>query len=216
MSVEKRRTFCDLRIYGAPMPAPKKSPARLILAIALCGGALLASFLMSHAASSREKYWVVLHPIAAGTAIEARDLGYQSVVLGTSAARYLPATSNPIGSITLRKFAAGELLEGSAITEDSEFLTHQQISLSVRAVDVPSALQIGEVISLYQVHDRRNGEAVIPPDYLLGGVFVAALDRKGSNFGGEVALTISLDRTDIPDVLAATTSGRIIVVRAHG
>lgn len=198
------------------MPASKKSHARLILAIALCGGALLASFLMSHAASSREKYWVVLTPIAAGTTIEARDLGYQSVVLGNSAARYLPATSNPIGSITLRKFATGELLEGSALTEDSEFLTHQQISLSVRAVDIPSALQVGEVISIYQVQDHRSGEPVIAPDYVLGGVFVAALDRKGSNFGGEVALTISLDRADIPAVLAATTSGRVVIVRAHG
>ena len=198
------------------MPAKKTSRARFILALTLCGGALLASFLMSRAAASRENYWVVLHPISAGTAIEARDLGYQSVVLGTSAGTYLSATTNPIGSITRRRLAAGELLEGSALTEDSVFLTHQQISLSVRSVDIPSSIQIGELISLYQVHDRRSGESEIAPDYILGEVFVAALDRKGSNFGGEVALTISVDRSDVPAVLAATTSGRIVAVRSHG
>ena len=204
------------RIYGAPMPAKKTSRARFILALTLCAGALLASFLMSRAAASRENYWVVLHPISAGTAIEARDLGYQSVVLGTSAGTYLPATTNPIGSITRRRLAAGELLEGSALTEDSVFLTHQQISLSVRSVDIPSSIQIGELISLYQVHDRRSGESEIAPDYILGEVFVAAIDRKGSNFGGEVALTISVDRSDVPAVLAATTSGRVVAVRSHG
>lgn len=198
------------------MPAKKTSRARFILALTLCGGALLASFLMSRAAASRENYWVVLHPISAGTAIEARDLGYQSVVLGTSAGTYLPATTNPIGSITRRRLAAGELLEGSALTEDSVFLTHQQISLSVRSVDIPNSIQIGELISLYQVHDRRSGESEIAPDYVLGEVFVAAIDRKGSNFGGEVALTISVDRSDVPAVLAATTSGRVVAVRSHG
>jgi len=198
------------------MPAKKTSRARFILALTLCAGALLASFLMSRAAASRENYWVVLHPISAGTAIEARDLDYQSVVLGTSAGVYLPATTNPIGSITRRRLAAGELLEGSALTEDSVFLTHQQISLSVRSVDIPSSIQIGELISLYQVHDRRSGESEITPDYVLGEVFVAALDKKGSNFGGEVALTISVDRSDVPAVLAATTSGRIVAVRSHG
>ena len=198
------------------MPAKKTSRARFILALTLCAGALLASFLMSRAAASRENYWVVLHPISAGTAIEARDLGYQSVVLGTSAGTYLPATTNPIGSITRRRLAAGELLEGSALTEDSVFLTHQQISLSVRSVDIPNSIQIGELISLYQVHDRRSGESEIAPDYILGEVFVAAIDRKGSNFGGEVALTISVDRSDVPAVLAATTSGRVVAVRSHG
>ena len=198
------------------MPAKKTSRARFILALTLCAGALLASFLMSRAAASRENYWVVLHPISAGTAIEARDLGYQSVVLGTSAGTYLSATTNPIGSITRRRLAAGELLEGSALTEDSVFLTHQQISLSVRSVDIPNSIQIGELISLYQVHDRRSGESEIAPDYILGEVFVASLDRKGSNFGGEVALTISVDRSDVPAVLAATTSGRIVAVRSHG
>ena len=198
------------------MPAKKTSRARFILALTLCAGALLASFLMSRAAASRENYWVVLHPISAGTAIEARDLGYQSVVLGTSAGTYLSATTNPIGSITRRRLAAGELLEGSALTEDSVFLTHQQISLSVRSVDIPNSIQIGELISLYQVHDRSSGESEIAPDYILGEVFVAALDRKGSNFGGEVALTISVDRSDVPAVLAATTSGRVVAVRSHG
>ena len=195
----------------------KKNPySRLILATTLCGATLLASFAMSMAANQREKYWVVLHPIAAGTQLEASDLGLQSVVLGSSGGNYLPATSNPIGSITRRQLSSGELLEGNSITNQSAALVNQQLSISVRSVDIPAQLSVGEVVSIYQLHDAINGQPAIPARHILGGVFVTALDRKGSNFGGEAALTVSINRELIPELLDATTSGRLVVIRAHG
>lgn len=198
------------------MAQKKNSRTRLILAATLCGATLLASFAMSMAANQREKYWVVLHPIAAGTQLEASDLGLLPVVLGNSEGSYLPATSNPIGSITRRQLSSGELLGGNSITDQSSALVNQQVSISVRAVDIPAQLSVGEVVSIYQLHDAKNGEAPIAAQHILGGVFVTALDRKGSNFGGEAALTVSLNREVIPELLNATTSGRLVVVRAHG
>ncbi len=202
--------------YLPPMLQKRNSHTRLVLAIALCAAALAASFAMSLAANQREKFWVVLHPIAAGTQLEAGDLGLQSVVLGTSEGSYLPATANPLGSITRRQLSAGELLGGSSITDNSTALINQQISISARSVDIPAALAVGEVVTIYQVHDAKNGEAPEKPNHILSGVFIAALDRKGSNFGGEAALTISINREAIPEVLEATTSGRLVIVRAHG
>jgi hypothetical protein len=171
---------------------------------------------MSAAANQREKYWVVLHPIAAGTQLDASDLGLQAVVLGSSGGNYLPAAVNPIGSITRRQLSSGELLEGNSITDDSAAMVNQQLSISVRSVDIPAELSAGEVISIYQVHDAKNGEPSTSPHHVLGGVFVTALDRKGNNFGGEAALTISINRESIPELLDATTSGRLVIVRAHG
>ncbi len=202
--------------YGAPMVVKKKSHTRLYLSIALCVGALLASFLMTRAANARESYWVVLRPIAAGTQIGSGDLGYQSVVLGTAADNYLAASTNPIGSITRRRLLAGELLQGSALTDNARALTQQEFSLSVRAVDIPLAVEVGELISLYQVHDVRESNSEISPQFIASGAFVTSIDRKGSNFGGEVALGISLERSEIQSVLAATTSGRLVVVRTRG
>ena len=198
------------------MPQKRNSHARLILAATLCGATLLASFAMSMAANQREKYWMVLHPIAAGTQLEASDLGLQSVVLGSSEGNYLPAATNPIGSITRRQLSSGELLEGNSITDDSSAMVNQQISISARVVDIPAALTVGEVVSIYQVHDAKNGESASPARHVLGGVFVTSFDRKGNNFGGEAALTVSINRELIPELLDATTSGRLVIVRAHG
>lgn len=198
------------------MRQKRNSHSRLILAATLCGASLLASFAMSKAANQREKYWVVLHPIAAGTQLEASDLGLQSVVLGSSEGNYLPADSNPVGSITRRQLSSGELLGGNSITDQSSAMVNQQVSLSVRSVDIPAGLSIGEIISIYQLHDAQNRQAAVSAHHILGGVFVSALDRKGSNFGGEAALTVSINRELIPELLDATTSGRLVVVRAHG
>jgi hypothetical protein len=198
------------------MRQKRNSHTRLILAATLCGATLIASFAMSMAANQREKYWVVLHPIAAGTQLEASDLGLQSVVLGSSEGNYLPANSNPIGSITRRQLSSGELLGGNSITAQSSAMVNQQVSISVRSVDIPAQLNVGEVVSIYQLHDAQNGESAGGSHHVLGGVFVTALDRKGSNFGGEAALTVSINRELIPELLDATTSGRLVVVRAHG
>ncbi|CAN2242193.1 SAF domain-containing protein [Candidatus Planktophila dulcis] len=198
------------------MVQKRNSHTRLILATTLCGATLLASFAMSVAANQKEKYWVVLRPIAAGTQIEAADLGLESVVLGSSEGNYLPAALNPIGSITRRALSSGELLGGNSITDDSSAMVNRQISISVRSVDIPAGLTVGEIISIYQLHDAKNGQAALAPEFVQGGVFVSALDRKGNNFGGEAALTVSINRESISELLNATTSGRLVIVRAHG
>lgn len=198
------------------MVQKRNSHTRLILAATLCGATLLASFAMSVAANQKEKYWVVLRPIAAGTQIEAADLGLESVVLGSSEGNYLPAALNPIGSITRRALSSGELLGGNSITDDSSAMVNRQISISVRSVDIPAELTVGEMVSIYQLHDAKNGQAALAPEFVQGGVFVSALDRKGNNFGGEAALTVSINRESISELLNATTSGRLVIVRAHG
>jgi len=197
--------------------APKKnSYSRLIVSIALCSAALIASYAMSIAANHTEKFWIVMHPVASGTQLTATDLGLQSVSLGTSSHRYLSHKANPIGSITLRNLTTGELLQSSALTDDSQAMNRQQLSISIRSVDLPSSVEVGEVVTIFQLHDAKNGESREPPHHIASGVFIAAIDRKSSNFGGEVALTISVDRDSMGALLDATTSGRLVIVKSHG
>jgi len=198
------------------MPPKKISYSRLIVSIALCAAALIASYAMSIAANHTEKFWFMVRPVASGTQLEASDVGLQAVSLGSSSPRYLSHRSNPIGSITTRNLSSGELLESSSVTEDSEAMTHKQISISVRSADIPSTVVVGDIVSIFQLHDTKNGESPERTHYIASGVFVTSIDRKGSNFGGEIALTVSIDRDALGDLLDATTSGRLVIVRSNG
>lgn len=171
---------------------------------------------MSQAANEREDFWVITRPVGEGSALTAADVTISAVALGDSAIRYLSASDNPIGSIARRQFRTGEIIESAALEAIGRAPANQEVSLSVRSVDMPTELAVGDLVSLFHLHDSRNGEAPPPPVRILNSVFVSGIDRQSSNFGGEVALTISINRLDVANVLAATTSGRVVIIGLNG
>ncbi len=197
------------------MSTRKAHSPRFVISIALFVAALLASFLMSIAANQKERYWVVINPIAAGSEVRTQDLGQIEVTLGESEDKYLPATINPAQSISLRRLLPGELILTHSLSKLGESEINDEISLSLRSVDIPTGVAVGSLVNIYQLHDAKNEEAAIEPTLILRSAQVSSLDRKGSNFGGEVALTISASPRDAERVLAASTSGRLVAVQTH-
>lgn len=197
------------------MSAKKVHSPRFAISIALFIAALVASFLMSLAANQKERYWVVNNPIAAGSEVRIQDLAQIEVTLGNSGGKYLPATINPAQSISLRRLLPGELVLIQSLARPGESEINDEISISLRSVDIPIGVVTGSLVNIYQLFDAKNGEVAIEPLLILRSAQVSSLDRKGSNFGGEVALTISASPRDTERVLAASTSGRLVAVQTN-
>ena len=199
-----------------PHLTEKKSNSRLAIAGALFLTSIIASFAISYIANSGTHYWVLKHPLSRGVQITSSDIARVKLVLGKDVRGYISDRSNPVGSITRRSLLSGELLNTNDITSNSEELTTESLSISIRATDIPQSILPGDVVTLYQVFDARNGEAVTAPQHVLSGVFIKDVARKSANFGSDLSLTITVQREDVPLVLIATSSGRIVVVASHG
>jgi hypothetical protein len=194
----------------------KKSQTRLAIAATLFLASIAASLLISFLSHSSDTYWVAKRALPQGVAIRAEDLTLAKASLSRPIAEYLDRSANPIGAITRRAFKAGELLIPQELSDSSADLQSESLSLSIRSTDMPQSTSPGSLTSLYQVHDIRNGEVAIPPRLILSSVLIREIGSKGGNFGGEISVTVSLNRDDVPALLAATTSGRIVLVSTSG
>jgi hypothetical protein len=194
----------------------KKSQQRLIIAGALFFTSILASFLIAYLSQSGSHYWVLREPLPRGVQIQSSDLLLTKASLGLDARGYISSAENVVGSITRRNLSRGELLNTNDLSDDSSELTSESLSISIRATDISATSSTGDLVSLYQVHDARNGEAVPEPLRILTGVYIREISRKSANFGSDISLTVTIDRDDVGRLLSATSSGRIVVVSSNG
>ena len=195
------------------MPSTTNKPqTRLVIAAALFLFSILASFLITYLGQQGDQYWLSTRAIAQGVQIAPGDVKLAKATLPRGANGYLGSNSNPIGSITRKAISASTLLNSDSLSLNSDELTTESLAIEVRTSDIPISTQSGDIVSLYQVHDSRNGEEVPAPARIISGVFVREIESKSGNFGGTLTVTISIDREEVPIVLAATSSGRIVVV----
>lgn len=199
-----------------PQTHSKKSQQRLAIAGSLFFASVLASLLISYLSQSGTKYWVLKEPLPSGVHIQASDLAIVKATLGQGVRGYLTFDENLIGSITRRNLSGGELININDISDDARNLTSESLSISIRSSDIGAATSPGDLVSLYHVHDARNGEIVPLPARILTGVYIREISRKSANFGSDISLTVTVDREDVSTLLSATSSGRIVVVSSNG
>ncbi|MEY2815044.1 MAG: hypothetical protein RIS05_792 [Actinomycetota bacterium] len=192
-----------------------KSP-RVIVAGTLFLAALLSSFAFAYLADSKSNYWVAAHPIAAGTVLTSEDIDLVSASLVDNRELYLEEESSPIGLTSTQNMVQGGFLSIASLTEDSQNFDSEQVPLNIAPSDIPSTIQVGEMISLYWVPEPANPQSLSTPELLLTGIFLRSIDRKGSNFGSGLPITVSVDNSQVLRLLAGTSNGRLVVVRSNG
>ena len=193
----------------------KTRASRLPLAVTLIAAAFVSAFLIATFSNKWADYWVVNRPISPGHQVSSSDVSIVHMNLDASAQFYLSDEVEPIGMIATRIMHAGEIIGSMDLTSTVDAMSTSAVPLSVRSVDVATGLSLGEGVDIYWVLDTQNGEEVIDPVLILGGVTLLSFDDGGKNFGSDIGLSVAVEETQVLRLLSATTFGRLVVIRSH-
>lgn len=189
--------------------------ARLPLAITLIVAAFASAFFISTYSNRGYDYWVIAQPVTPGHVIALADLATDHLNLGESTGYYLRESDQIVGLVITRQMQAGELISTGDVSSSAESMATSAVPLNLRSGDLASGIGVGDSVDLYWVLDSRNGEPVIDPILILGGVSLIGLDDSKNSLGGDISITVAIEETQVLRMLSATTQGRLVVVRSH-
>ena len=191
--------------YGARMP----------LAITLIVAAFASAFFISTYSNKGYNYWVIAQPVTPGHVIALTDLRTDHLNLGDSADYYLTESDQIVGLVATRQMQVGEVMSTADVSSSAKAMATSAVPLNLRSGDLAFGVNVGDSVDLYWVLDSRNGEEVIDPILILGGVTLIGLDSSKNSLGGDVSITVAIEETQVLRMLSATTLGRLVVVRSH-
>ena len=189
--------------------------ARMPLAITLIIAAFASAIFISTYSNKGYDYWVIAQPVMPGHLIAQSDLATDYLNMGDSTEHYLRQTDQIVGLVATRQMQVGEVISTSDVSSSTESMVTSAVPLNVRSADLASGVNLGDLVDLYWVLDSRNGEAVMDPILILGGVTIIGLDSSKNSLGGDVSITVAIEGTQVLRMLSATTQGRVVVVRTH-
>jgi hypothetical protein len=195
----------------------KAAQTRFIVAVSLFAAALISALALTALGNRTDSYWVAKNALAPGVEISRDQVTLVKVALGESGSRYLSSRTTLIGSFITRAQSAGELISIDDVSDLAPSQRTQQVPIAVRSSDLPIDISIGEAINIYWVPEPSMGGVQIGmPEVVVKNAYIRSIDRKSANFSSDIALTISLIDSQIINLLDATVSGRLVIVRSLG
>lgn len=193
-----------------------KIQTRVLVAASLLVASILSSVLISALSNQKQSFWIANRELTPGQQIAASDISKVQVNISAISDNYVPAGVNPIGSIVINRIQRTSLIATQSISSQNEAINSAEVSLTIRAIDLPATVLAGDRISIYLLEDAESGAFPSEPELVLSDIYLGSIERKNSNFGSEAAITIAIGREEISDVLRATTYGRLVVVKLNG
>ena len=194
----------------------KAAQTRLVVAISLFAAAIISAMALTALGNKSDTYWVARESLIPGMQISENDLAEIEVSLGEANGRYFSKVALVSGAYVLRSIQKGELISISSVSDTPSVLKSGQVPISIRASDLPEDIELGEEINLYWVPETIGIEKPQAPELAISGAFLNSINRKAGNFGSEISLTVSVRNSEIFDLLKATASGRLVIVRSNG
>ena len=193
-----------------------KIQTRVLVAASLLVASILSSVLISVLSNQKQSFWIANRELTPGQQIAASDISKVQVNISAISDNYVPAGVNPIGSIVINRIQRTSLIATQSISSQNETINSAEVSLTIRAIDLPATVLAGDRIRIYLLEDAESGAFPSEPELVLSDIYLGSIERKNSNFGSEAAITIAIGREEISDVLRATTYGRLVVVKLNG
>ena len=193
-----------------------KIQTRVLIAASLLVASILSSILISVLSNQKQSFWIANRELTPGQQIAASDISKVQVNISAISNNYVPAGVNPIGSIVINRIQRTSLIATQSISSQNEAINSAEVSLTIRAIDLPATVLAGDRISIYLLEDAEAGAFPSEPELVLSDIYLGSIERKNSNFGSEAAITIAIGREEISDVLRSTTYGRLVVVKLNG
>lgn len=190
--------------------------SRVLIAAALLVASILASVLISTLSNQKQSFWIADRELTPGQQISATDISKVQVNISAISGTYIPATVNPIGSIVINRIPRTSLIATQSISSRTDAINSAEVSLNIRAIDLPAKINSGDRISIYLVQDAELNAFPAEPELVLSDIYLGSIERKSSNFGSDAAITIAIGRQEVVEVLRATTYGRLVVVKLNG
>jgi hypothetical protein len=135
--------------------------------------------------------------------------------LSASSMIYLSKDLDPLGQVVTKNVVAGEVMAINSVSSTAKTMASSAVPLSIRSVDLAAGIYVGALVDIYWVIDSLNGELPQDPILILGSVPIISADVKNRNFGTDAAITVSVEQTQVLRLLAATTSGRLVVISSN-
>ena len=196
----------------------KKSTIRVrfLIAISLLVLSVLSSVFISLLSNQKGSYLITTRELTPGQQISISDITTVKVNVAALANTYLTTDQNPVGSIVINRIPRNSLIANQSISTQTDLINSAELSLTIRAIDLPANIAAGDRISIYLLEDAQPGAFPTDPEIVLSDIYLGLIERKNSNFGSDAAITIAIGRDEIADVLRATTYGRLVVVKLNG
>ena len=181
---------------------------------------IIASFLVAIGlallANNRASYWVAAKDLTPGHLVDSTDFIETKASFGQNAFGYIQISQSPVGYSISRFVAAGEYLNQSALLENQGESNVKLLSFATSAADLPSRVQIGDLVNLYQVVNDTGDGKEFPSQLVIESVYIVDLNRKSENLGGSSIVTVAIPNDFVERALNATRKGRMVVVVNHG
>lgn len=194
----------------------KAAQTRLVVAIALFAAAVISAMALTALGNQSDTYWIARKSLIPGTQISESDLSEVEVSLGEAGGRYLSKDVTVTGAYILHSIQKGELISIDSVSDFPSALKSGQVPISIRGSDLPEDLGLGEVINIYWVPEALGMEKPRSPELVISGALLNSINRKAGNFGSDISLTVSVENSEIFQLLQATASGRLVIVRSNG